>query len=162
MLIRLLLVLVLLDAGLLITYRTDKGVGVTESFDKGLSTRVLIFGYSSIMSSSLEDKVGALQRLLVESRANVDASRVERQRQRRRVADVLRDIEASETIQYRSSIVRNGAAEMAKLEKLNSSFSTAEKAATVRALLQPLSLWNDPAKSLIQLIDLDLNASRHP
>jgi hypothetical protein len=110
------------------------------------------------MSSSLEDKVGALQRLLVETQANVDASRVERQRQRKRVADVLRDIEASETLQYRSSVVRSGTAEMAKL---NSSLSTVEKAARLRVLLEPLSSWNDHAKSLMNLIDLDVNASRH-
>jgi hypothetical protein len=113
-------------------------------------------------SSSLQEKAEALQRLLMETRASVDASRVERQRQRRRVADVMRDIEASETLQYRNSVVRSGAAEMAKLEKLNSSLSGMEKAATVRALLEPLSSWNDHAKSLMQLIDLDLNTSRHP
>ena len=108
------------------------------------------------MNSSLQEKAEALQRLLAETRTSVEASRVERQRQRRRVGEVLREIEASETLQYRSSVVRRGAAEMARLEKLSGNLTTQEKAAAVRVLLEPLSGWNDHAKNLMQLIDLEL------
>ena len=108
-------------------------------------------------AGSLQEKTEALRRLLEETRTTVDASRLERTRQRRRIGEVVKEIEASEILNYRSSVVKRGHAEMSNLEKLSGNSTTSEKAAAVRVLLEPIAGWNEHAKNLLQLIDLQLD-----
>ena len=105
---------------------------------------------------NLEEKTAALRRLLEETRTAVDASRLEHNRQRKRIGEVLREIESSEVLIHRSAKTRSSMAEVAKLEKVVSGFSTLEKAGAVRVLLEPMASWNENAKALMRLIDLEV------
>ena len=102
----------------------------------------------------LAEKVQITKEQVRKADVGLEAAKLDRSRQKKRLSDLLRQLETSEVNSHRISICKEGFQRLEKLEDESCDMET--KCAELKSILRPIAEWNTNAQALLTLIDLEL------